>query len=278
MIADHPVRPVTLRQRSLIFVDGRGDLLRIPVRLISIKLKEVGLRLIMRPIIGDQLMHGPSSPRSSTADRIHPTPCASSLRYRAFPAGRCCTQGAVVHKFPSIPYSRILWVVRHCRSFTISATYIHPESVYAFVQPKPHYSEHRLLHFRIAPVEVGLFDEKGVVVILLRSIVPLPGAPAEDAQPVIGRTAIWLRILPDVPVALRVVPGRPRSYKPGMLVRTVIGDKVEDQLHPGRMYPCSGGRQSLPWCRKPARCLYSRKCHSQNPPSARDKWETARWP
>ena len=79
------------------------------------------------------------------------------------------------------------------------------ETVHSPVEPEPQDIEHCLLDSGIAPVQVGLFLEERVVVILARGLVELPRAAAEDAQPVIRWPAVWFRVDPDIPVALRVV-------------------------------------------------------------------------
>ena len=56
---------------------------------------------------------------------------------------------------------------------------IHPKTVDAAVQPEAQHVEHRLDDFGIAPVEVGLFAQEGMVVILFRMRVVFPGGSAK---------------------------------------------------------------------------------------------------
>jgi hypothetical protein len=83
--------------------------------------------------------------------------------------------------------------------------HVDAKAVHAAVEPEAHHVVHRRLHGRIAPVEVRLFFQKGVVVILAGSVVQLLSRAAEIADPVVGRAAIGGRIAPDVPVAFWIV-------------------------------------------------------------------------
>ena len=104
------------------------------------------------------------------------------------------------------------------------------EAVDAAVEPEAEDVEHGLLDFGVAPVEVGLGGEEGVVVVLAGGVVELPGAAAEVAEPVVGRAAVGGGVAPDVPVALGVVARRSRFDEPGVLVGGVVGDEVEEHL------------------------------------------------
>src|SRR5439155_12346371 len=61
-------------------------------------------------------------------------------------------------------------------------------------------------------------------------LVELPGGTPEIAGPVIRRSTIGSRISPDVPVAFLVRAAGPCFLKPGMLIRGVIGYKIQDDL------------------------------------------------
>ena len=56
---------------------------------------------------------------------------------------------------------------------------IHPKTVDAALQPEAQNVEHRLDDFGIAPVEVGLFAQEGMVVVLLRMRVVFPSTSAK---------------------------------------------------------------------------------------------------
>ena len=93
----------------------------------------------------------------------------------------------------------------------------------------------------MAPVEVWLLLQEGVVIILFGNLVPFPGWAAEIADPVIGRPAVSGRIAPDVPVSFLIFLGRAALDEPWMLVRGVIGHEVEQNLEP----PPMGLRQQV---------------------------------
>src|SRR5437667_2261233 len=113
--------------------------------------------------------------------------------------------------------------------------YIHPKAVDAALQPEAKNVQHFLDDFGITPVEVGLFAQEGMVVILLRMRVVFPSASTKARQPVVQRPAASARAAPDIPVALGVVARRPRLNKPRMLIGTVIGDKIQDDFEITRM-------------------------------------------
>src|SRR5439155_21879312 len=108
--------------------------------------------------------------------------------------------------------------------------YIHPKAVDAALQPEVQNVQHLFDDFGIAPVEIGLFAQEGMVVVLLRMRVVFPSASTKAQQPVVRRPAAGARAAPDIPVAFGVVARRPRLNKPRMLVGSVIGDKIQDSF------------------------------------------------
>ena len=113
--------------------------------------------------------------------------------------------------------------------------HVDAKAVDAAVEPEAQHAVHRGAHRGVAPVEVGLLLQEGVVVVLAGALVERPGAAAEVAQPVVGRAAAGRRIAPEVPVAPRVVARGAAFAEPGMLRRGVVGHEVEDQLHAARV-------------------------------------------
>src|SRR4029077_6922970 len=101
---------------------------------------------------------------------------------------------------------------------------IDAKPVHTAVKPETQYLKHRALDFWVAPIEVGLFLQKGVIVILPGLLVPLPRAPAEIGKPIVGRAATGFWIAPNIPVAFCAVARRARIEKPGVLIRRVVGD------------------------------------------------------
>src|SRR5438046_8209300 len=105
--------------------------------------------------------------------------------------------------------------------------HVDAKSIDAALEPKAQHIEHRSLHFRIAPVEIGLLFEKRVIVILSGPFVPFPGAAAEIGAPIIRRSAVWRRIAPDVPVAFGAPARWARLDKPRMVIGSVIGNVIK---------------------------------------------------
>ena len=64
------------------------------------------------------------------------------------------------------------------------------KSVDSSPQPEAQHVVHRRAHIRVSPVQVRLFGEKGVIVILARAFIPCPGAAAKIADPIVRRTAV----------------------------------------------------------------------------------------
>ena len=73
------------------------------------------------------------------------------------------------------------------------------------VQPEPSSAEQSVLHIAIVQIEVGLFFEEIVQVILAPPRVPGPGRSAEYGLPIIGRRPVRLCVGPDVPVGSRII-------------------------------------------------------------------------
>src|SRR3954465_6371803 len=96
--------------------------------------------------------------------------------------------------------------------------HIDAETVDTASQPESHDVVNRLTNPRIAPVEVGLLGKERMIVILPGVDIVLPCAAAELGHPVVGRTAVFCRLAPEVPVAFRVVPRVATLQEPGMLI------------------------------------------------------------
>src|ERR687888_2604495 len=103
---------------------------------------------------------------------------------------------------------RVGWIVAEQIVFDQLPQRIDAEAVDAAIQPEAQHVEHGRLDPRMAPVEVGLLLEIGMVVVLAAAGIPFPGAAAKDADPVIRPPAIRRRVTPDVPVTLRAMARR----------------------------------------------------------------------
>src|SRR3569833_1817693 len=112
---------------------------------------------------------------------------------------------------------------------------IDTETVDTAVEPKAQHIAHSLLNFRIAPVQIGLLFQIGVVVILSGIRIEGPGGSAELALSFIGLGAVRISIAPDIPIPLCVRSGSSAFEEPGVLVGSVIGNEIEDHLQAGGM-------------------------------------------
>ena len=65
-----------------------------------------------------------------------------------------------------------------------------------------------------------------MIIVLLGVFVPFPGAAAEPALPIIGRSAIRQGIRPNVPIALGAGPRRPTFGEPGMFVGGMVRHEI----------------------------------------------------
>src|SRR6476661_4795586 len=112
---------------------------------------------------------------------------------------------------PALAIIRVCWIVAKCRVLDQMPDHVDPETVDAVAEPETHRIINSLAHLRIAPVQIRLLGEEGVIVVLPRGVVVLPGAAAEFRQPVVRRPAVRGRIAPDVPVALWVIARTPAA-------------------------------------------------------------------
>jgi hypothetical protein len=103
-------------------------------------------------------------------------------------------------------------------------------AVDAELEPELHRREHGVLDLRVVEVQVGLAGQEIVQVVLPAGRVPLPGAAAEDRQPVVRRVAVVQRIGPDVPVGPGVVAAPAALDEPGVLVGGVRIHLVDHDL------------------------------------------------
>ena len=108
---------------------------------------------------------------------------------------------------------------------------IEPEPVDAPVEPEAHGIEIGLDHPGIVKVHLRLGGEERVQIVLPAPRLPRPGGAAEDGHPVVGRAAVGPGIGPDVPVRAGVVAGLTAFLEPGVPVRGMAGNLIDDQLH-----------------------------------------------
>ena len=85
---------------------------------------------------------------------------------------------------------------------------VHTESARTLFDPEIGDVVKRLPDLRIFPVEIRLFLEEGVVVVLLTFLAPGPCGAAENASPVCGLAPVSFGVPPDIPVAFVIFPAR----------------------------------------------------------------------
>src|SRR6476469_2181526 len=125
---------------------------------------------------------------------------------------------------------------------------IDAKAVDAAIEPEAQHIVHRFADSRIAPIEIGLLAQKGVVIVLGRRFIEAPGGTAEIAHPTVGRGAVGLWIAPNVPIALRIVARGAALDKPRMLIGRVVRNEVDNDLKAARMCLFD---ESIEICKRP---------------------------
>ena len=154
-------------------------------------------------------------------------------------------------------------VVAPLRVLEHLAQRVDAEAVDAAVEPEAQDAEHRLAQLRVAPVQVGLLAQVGVVVELPALGVERPRRPAEHAEPVVARAG---RSRGTSPGARGTTGARPtcgwgRS-------RAAAAGRARARRRPARRSPRA--------CRTAARSPCGRRCRSRSPSSASGRSATAR--
>src|SRR3954454_8303323 len=80
--------------------------------------------------------------------------------------------------------------------------------------PESQHISHRGPDGRIPPVEIGLFDEERVIVILFSRLTPLPGTASESAKPIVGGATVRGGVGPYIPVMSVIGSGRTALDEP----------------------------------------------------------------
>ena len=105
---------------------------------------------------------------------------------------------------------------------------IHAKAGHAELNPKPHDLEDLGLHMRVRRVEVGLEIIKAMEVPGSGFLIARPGrflhARKHHALAGIG----WLLVGPDIPIAIWRILGASCLPKPGMRIRSVVDDEIDD--------------------------------------------------
>ena len=208
VVAQHPIRPGALRQRPLVAVDELADALRPPLQEQQLEVERHVRAIVVLAVVFDQApqrhvrLADDHAVVVAVEDAAH---FAHHIVHLVLVAGVDGLQ-APVRVLAFLP----LWVLGVVAQLLVLDQVVEDvdaEAIDAPVEPEAQDAEHRLAHFGVAPVEVGLLPEEGVVIELVGVLIPLPADAAEVGEPVVGRRAVGLGISPDVPVALRVVAG-----------------------------------------------------------------------
>src|SRR5262249_51995758 len=93
-------------------------------------------------------------------------------------------------------------IVAKCGVLHQGPKHVNAKTVDTSMEPKAHDGMHRAAHVRVAPIEIGLLLQKGVIVILTCRRIKFPGRSAEIAEPIVGWPAVRPSIAPNVPVPL----------------------------------------------------------------------------
>src|SRR5207248_2642878 len=88
--------------------------------------------------------------------------------------------------------------------------------------------EHRFFNRGIAPVQVRLLGIEVMVIVLVSFGIDLPGRVPEGGFPIIGWPAVFSRVMPDVPVAMRRSTRGAGIDEPLVLVGSVVHYKIKN--------------------------------------------------
>ena len=198
VIAEHPVRPGAGRQRRLVRVDERGDVARVPGAKDQVEVEWQMQAAAANAVVG----HQPLDRQPQLADqhalgvRIREIANLSDqLQQLGLIGGMSGQQRLVLAPWSEAEHGRRLRrrpagvrrVVAQLDVLEHLAQGVDTETIDAAFEPEAQHIQHGGAYFRVAPVEVRLLLQVGVIVELTRWRVPLPGAAAEHAQPVVGR-------------------------------------------------------------------------------------------
>ena len=148
----------------------------------------------------------------------------------AAPAGPCRTGGSGAHTGVGRRSRRGFERRSSCLKNALKTSSRKPST--PALEPAPGHAQHLGSDGRVAPVQVRLLGQERVHVELAADVVPLPGRPAEERDPVVRLRAAGRlgrrRVAPEVPVAGRSARIAPRFLEPAMGRARVVHHEVED--------------------------------------------------
>jgi hypothetical protein len=206
MIAENPIRPRLGRKCRFVIVDDLLDRTRVPWRRQQREIERQLRAAKVFAVVGDQTI-GWQINLSDQNTAIEFIDHAPHLRDHVVDfglIGGMNRQNPLVRR-PSFSKRRIWRVVAKLRVLDQVPDHVDAEAVDSFSKPEAHHVMDRVAHRGIAPIQVGLLGQEGMVVILPCRGVILPGAPAEFRKPVVRRTPARCGITPYIPIALRVL-------------------------------------------------------------------------
>ena len=124
--------------------------------------------------------------------------------------------------------ARPTWVIRQRWALADEVDHVGSKPVDPTVQPELQCLVHRVANRSMVPVEVRLFRQEQMQVVLAGLVIERPRRHvAKCRAPVVRRPAARGGVAPDIPVTLVVVSRRSRCSEPRVFARRVVGNPVE---------------------------------------------------
>src|SRR6266702_8736454 len=130
---------------------------------------------------------------------------------------------------------RVGWIIAQRWIFENVMSTIDAKSIHTAIKPEPHDSEHGLFESRVTPIQIRLSLMKRMEVVLPRVRIPFPGRSSPMTEPIVGGRAIRFRISPDIPITIGMLSLGAGGEKPGMLIRGMIGNEIENHTQVASM-------------------------------------------
>ena len=237
VIAEHPVRPRTFRQRSFHLIHRASHRLGRPGHVEQGEIEGHVELVQLGAVISDELGEveemdlADGDPRACAAESFEQAAdvAIDEVRVRVSPIVDVELRAVLPHVLVEVaPPRRRRRVVAELRVLHHRVRDVDAESIHATLEPELQRAQHRPTHLGVAPVQVWLLLQEGMQVVLARPRIPGPGGPAEGRQPVVRQRAVRLRVAPHVPVPPRVLAAAAGREEPCVLVAGVVGHPIDD--------------------------------------------------